>query len=794
MTSQQLQSSRLQDAIRIFQDDEYFPRTLTTKIKRLEFLRNIINEFLKPNNVTIPEEIKEDIVNKYEDWLIESIKTNNKQSIKSILNKLMKELLLVSKKMETLSILSTYTRWLSLWTRPEIDKKRIQFMQRSLQSSTTWSQMLEKINKTKQLRFRANSSKIPLMQQLFKEMKAEIKAQTINKFIDAVNKVVATKPLHRVVETKPLQRVVDAGLGQKLRSFLPQGSVYNVSRSFRQDSIKTSRSMDLNFNPYWKIKISDLIAYPKKLSYTIELHLSNNQIDDLECSIVARALSRLPNLQTLDLSQNRFSDAGLTQLASSLSQLQHLQNLNVSKNNIHDAGLTLLFKLMKLQSLDLSNNKITLEHTTLMDPLPNLQMLDLSYNEEISNAGCIQLADVLLQVPNLQTLNLTRYNNFNIVGYRKLIGVLHNLPNLQTLCGMNCTEVASVLPRLHHLQTLQLMLVCTNIPKCMELINVLRQLPKLQTLHLTAMIGEAGYIELASVLHHLPNLQTLCLNKSNITDNDCAQLTGVLPELSNLQTLDLSHNRINNMGCSMLIDVLPQLSNLQTLNLSGNNITSFDFSKVLQLSTLNLGSNKISRFDYSKSSQVQQVQNHLQSLDLSENSITLTHLLSQLKNLQSLNLSGIKIGLNGCRALSEVLPKLPNLQTLNLSANNISNNECEVLSSGLSQLPNLQTLNLSFNQISNEGCKSLIANSVHLQLLHLSFNQITDEGCIHLANYLPQLNNLQQLNLSFNQITDEGCRTLTSVLSTLDHFKALDLRGYNRLKGCTSTENFFFYK
>ena len=78
------------DITSIFKNVQYFPsgNSSRSKTKRLQFLRNIINEFLKPA-ATIPEEIKEEIVNKYEALLVQSIIEN--QPIGTILKKMMKE-------------------------------------------------------------------------------------------------------------------------------------------------------------------------------------------------------------------------------------------------------------------------------------------------------------------------------------------------------------------------------------------------------------------------------------------------------------------------------------------------------------------------------------------------------------------------------------------------------------------------------------------------------------------------------------------------------------------------------
>jgi internalin A len=133
---------------------------------------------------------------------------------------------------------------------------------------------------------------------------------------------------------------------------------------------------------------------------------------------------------------------------------------------------------------------------------------------------------------------------------------------------------------------------------------------------------------------------------------------------------------------------------------------------------------------------------NLQSLDLSGNQISDISALSNLTNLQSLNLRANQI------SDISALASLTNLQSLYLGEdqsllypgkNQISN------ISALSNLTNLQSLDLSDNQISNI---SALANLTNLQSLDLSDNQISD------ISALANLTNLQSLDLSDNQISD----------------------------------------
>ena len=149
---------------------------------------------------------------------------------------------------------------------------------------------------------------------------------------------------------------------------------------------------------------------------------------------------------------------------------------------------------------------------------------------------------------------------------------------------------------------------------------------------------------------------------------------------------------------------------------------------------------------------------NLQSLDLrSTNLSSLPDWLGQLTNLQSLNLRSTNLS-----SLPDWLGQLTNLQSLDLSYNNLSR-----LPDWLGQLTNLQSLYLSFTKLSR--LPDWLGQLTNLQSLYLSDNNLS-----RLPDWLGQLTNLQSLDLSRLNLS-----RLPDSLGQLTNLQSLDLRSTN---------------
>ncbi|MFL0249108.1 leucine-rich repeat domain-containing protein [Clostridium neuense] len=249
------------------------------------------------------------------------------------------------------------------------------------------------------------------------------------------------------------------------------------------------------------------------------------------------------------------------------------------------------------------------------------------------------------------------------------------------------------------------------------------------------------------------------LNKIKIYNSSFSSLSNIqslaynLYGLDSFYSLDLSGNTIG----SNINSVLDTFSNLyiSNINLSKTNISDIShLSNLRNVNTVDLSGNKISNI-YSLGTL------NLREANLSSNSITNVSSLGSDPGLIKLDLSN-----NNITDLSP-LNNLFYLDTLNLSNNNKKASAGGYDISPLSSLINLTNLNLSNNNIK---VINALENMDKMLTLDLSVNGIQD------ISGIKNMDVLQNLNLAGNYLIND-----ISVIKNLEHINTIDL-SYNKVR------------
>lgn len=201
---------------------------------------------------------------------------------------------------------------------------------------------------------------------------------------------------------------------------------------------------------------------------------------------------------------------------------------------------------------------------------------------------------------------------------------------------------------------------------------------------------------------------------------------------------------------TVLPEALCKLRQLRSLNLSGNELTSLpDLSQLSQLDSLDLSRNKLLLLPEWVGQLTQ-----LQSLILSSNQLSeLPVRVSQLRQLGVLSLAN-----NQFAVIPECLLLLPHLNSLNLSGNHLS-----ALPEWLGQLRHVHTLDISHNDLPNVPVT--LSQLKRIQSLELSYNNLTE-----LPAEFGALTELLNLDLSRNKLS-----SLPPSFSKFKNLKRLNL-------------------
>ncbi|EFC43091.1 predicted protein [Naegleria gruberi] len=209
-----------------------------------------------------------------------------------------------------------------------------------------------------------------------------------------------------------------------------------------------------------------------------------------------------------------------------------------------------------------------------------------------------------------------------------------------------------------------------------------------------------------------------------------------------------------------IVDLIDKRTNNLTLNKCPSNELINFLKKMKQLTLLdfiyNIGDEGAKLISEMK---------QLTSLDISENNIGVegAKYISEMKQLTSLNICRNEIGVEGVKYISE----MKQLTSLDISYNKIGVEGAKYIS----EMKQLTSLDISENNIGVEGAK-YISEMKQLTSLDINYNKIGDEG----AKYISKMKQLTSLNIRRNEIGVEGVK----YISEMKQLTSLDI-SYNKI-------------
>ena len=366
-----------------------------------------------------------------------------------------------------------------------------------------------------------------------------------------------------------------------------------------------------------------------------------------------------------------------------LSNLKYLKVLDLSYNYLTDKSSHHVIDLHNLETLNISNNDIGVEWCRNISNLDNLTSLNISSSINKKDSDCS--VEYILSMNNLTFLDISSGCISCLIIDKNLIG----LQRLKTLVSN------------HNFNTSRNFLSDTTLK---SLIN----LPNLNTLDISnSFLSFGGF----KCVPQMKQLTSFSMRSVAMRDSNHSDILDLVFSMNNLTFLDISGNAVYYMGGDTIDRELVRFDQLTTFISSANTMGNLTLKSLANLPNLKL-------------------------LDLSDCFLKDDdrRLISEMKQLTSLNLRGNRLANCWCKYIS----KLVNLKTLN-----ISNNK-KIGSRGIkyiTQMHQLTSLDISDNRLSNRSCE-LISNLFNLIELDIRGCKISDFGLSFFRN-LKNLKNLK---------------------------------------------------
>ena len=268
------------------------------------------------------------------------------------------------------------------------------------------------------------------------------------------------------------------------------------------------RKLDLSWNPLYS-GVSDLAGNIHHVPELTELKLTEVQMREKECVVLASSLNKVNKLQKLNIAGNSLGQ-GIMALAEQLTYLPELVMLNLGATEMGEKEVTAVAQclpsLSQLKMIYLSDNPLGYgiielgEHLNCLPGLTELELAQTNMGEEEATA----LALCLPSLSQLKRLNLS----VNPLGH----GIVQLAERLK--CVPNLTEL--VLYKTH-----------MGREQVSALARALKHVPKLRTLDLYNNPLGRGIRVLIQHLSSVPELRLLFLRGVKMTKKEVNDLGAV---------------------------------------------------------------------------------------------------------------------------------------------------------------------------------------------------------------------------------------------------------------------------
>eukprot|EP00698_Gefionella_okellyi_P002199 TRINITY_DN12027_c0_g1_i1.p1 TRINITY_DN12027_c0_g1~~TRINITY_DN12027_c0_g1_i1.p1 ORF type:complete len:1528 (-),score=408.62 TRINITY_DN12027_c0_g1_i1:189-4772(-) len=487
------------------------------------------------------------------------------------------------------------------------------------------------------------------------------------------------------------------------------------------------------------------------------LNMHGNAIGDEGARLVSELLTKNTTLDTVDLQRNEIGVIGGNALAQALMNTCCITALDLGYNRLGPDGARQLPAALRtntvLKSLNIRDNGLG---DSLMPPIADmlryngtLTNLNLMGND-ISYQGLQHLHSALLNNATLEVFSLSR----NGIGDPRAMDVIE-------LCEARCeqTKQACRLARLRGRSKVA-SFATINSP-----VNGTR----LRTASSTAPTSRrdsfiSGQTPL-SVQVMTPLRQALVQAPLAPQSPRRQSLAAITPS-SPLSSGDSPTRELESDAMSVISTESPRLTRANS---------TADFGEA------QLGYDEVKYSDeLLQSLQQNRTPLHMRvRLNASEDIIALAQALAANRSLEGLDISGMRIGDEGARVISDALCHNGTLQILDLRRNHIHAEGAKLLTEALSRNKMLSMLILHGNGIGDEGAallaEELLTNKT-LQSLNIRHNRIEVEGIKKLSMCLKTNKSLRELVLHNNRMGDEGAKAIAEAIRYNASLTTLNIR------------------
>ena len=553
------------------------------------------------------------------------------------------------------------------------------------------------------------------------------------------------------------------------------GEDYGISRKLLNYVFGSSAPQASDISWLYLYNSSEISSVPpERFSHCTDIVLVNCGIDDNRAEILASGI-RASVLEKLVVDFNRISDSGAKALAEQLASSCGLKVFSVQCNSIRDLGAAALAssvaRIESFRRLDLQGNDIRDEGVVAIAKATK------------ENPGlCLYLFNVEVTQEGIsRVLELRANTNIKTMVFGSSwnsicdegIEALRNILKRDTLPALRIGKT-TINSQAANMENIRRVLTEEAVGKSIRSLEVEGDVDE------DSVSALCDILEKAKFLNHLRIGDVVC--KDSVTLN---KLCDRLKLLVHLFTVSMH-------GSKSLFHCLKMWANIRELHIYCLRLRSeevnFLCGVLIQLKSLQcLDLSGVRIYNDGAVALAEALKDHtsLTLLDISRNDITSVGMMAFAPVIRANNIQHLDIANNSCNDLALAIVECgESLQSLNIG--NVIWNPLELrvgfniiwietILNGLFKMKNLVDLDISCWKI---GLLELLAKSLaccsQLMKLNISHNAICSEGIVSLSKKL-LCHNLLELNLSINNMTPDAVPAIALVMENCCHLRQLDL-------------------
>ncbi|XP_036607885.1 protein NLRC5 isoform X2 [Trichosurus vulpecula] len=269
---------------------------------------------------------------------------------------------------------------------------------------------------------------------------------------------------------------------------------------------------------------------------------------------------------------------------------------------------------------------------------------------------------------------------------------------------------------------------CSLEPHCLD---ALAGCKKIESLRVRSRKCRDAFAEaLSRTLPTMGNLKKLELTGNNITVRGIGHLTQAFTDCLQLEEINLQDNRLNDPSCLKIIEILHKVQRLQKIDLSRNAVSD--------LTILALAKEAVS---YPK----------VTTLEIRQAQITILFFVSSKKALEMPRSQNVKKNEPPEKVMIQARKLTFRLQKCNLAVHH-----AKEIAEMLKHRPYLEEVDLSGNRLGDEGCRELAETLPDLQIakqFNISDNGLSEYGVYRLLTSANACKNVVELDVSLKNKT-----------------------------------------